>query len=524
MSLYTKEIHAHLKSHKSQNSETKEILIRKGPRRSQFLFDTMTTSLEMEHPTTDNPSQQPPGQMQQEDQVDLSPPKSGDGIRDRIDAGNGSDTGSGRGSGRDRGGSSRASPPRDDQRSTAPSEIHRGYRDGGDEEEVHGRNRVGGGRSVRSRGDRSSRWSRQGGGDKGRGVGGGDRNRDGSLAGGRNQREASSGASEGRKNRREVSERSENREDRDGGDEEEVHGSNLGGGERSVRSRGVRSSRWSRQGGGDKGRGVGGDDRNRDGSLAGGRNQREASSGASEGRKHRREVSERGENREDSGKVRESGRMERDRGGVDDFQEGSKEVDAPSPVNTAEQREGEKETYNGDDDWTEGSFMTGSYGETYMTGVDGTVYRVQETDDDYFLENSVGDIFSIGDDGEMITVKKGGGEGFPKERIPEKKIHLKRNRDTDEYRKNSGSIREAEQRSVRSMWSRTEERQQRSHARGSGVEDGGRSIASRKGAAMGSIVSRSFLLPQPNDRVAQRPSNHRTRSYREQRHQKRYDA
>ena len=53
--------------------------------------------------------------------------------------------------------------------------------------------------------------------------------------------------------------------------------------------------------------------------------------------------------------------------------------------------------------------MTGSYGDTYFTGVDGKVCRVKEADDDYFLENSVGGIFSIGDGGEMITIKKGGG-------------------------------------------------------------------------------------------------------------------
>ena len=32
--------------------------------------------------------------------------------------------------------------------------------------------------------------------------------------------------------------------------------------------------------------------------------------------------------------------------------------------------------------------MTGSYGETYLTSVDGKIYWAKEADDDYFLENS----------------------------------------------------------------------------------------------------------------------------------------
>ena len=55
--------------------------------------------------------------------------------------------------------------------------------------------------------------------------------------------------------------------------------------------------------------------------------------------------------------------------------------------------------------------MMSLYGETYLTGIYVMVYRVKEADDAYFLENSVGDIFSIGDNGEIITVKRGGG-GF----------------------------------------------------------------------------------------------------------------
>ena len=41
--------------------------------------------------------------------------------------------------------------------------------------------------------------------------------------------------------------------------------------------------------------------------------------------------------------------------------------------------------------------MMSLYGETYLTGIYVMVYRVKEADDAYFLENSVGDIFSIGD-------------------------------------------------------------------------------------------------------------------------------
>ena len=53
--------------------------------------------------------------------------------------------------------------------------------------------------------------------------------------------------------------------------------------------------------------------------------------------------------------------------------------------------------------------MAGLYGETYLGGLDEMIYWVKEADDDYFLENSVGDILLIGDDREMVTVKKGGG-------------------------------------------------------------------------------------------------------------------
>ena len=53
---------------------------------------------------------------------------------------------------------------------------------------------------------------------------------------------------------------------------------------------------------------------------------------------------------------------------------------------------------------------------------------------------------------EMITAKKGGGEGFSMENISEKKMNQERDRDTDEYQKNSGRRGEAEQRSAISMW------------------------------------------------------------------------
>ena len=43
--------------------------------------------------------------------------------------------------------------------------------------------------------------------------------------------------------------------------------------------------------------------------------------------------------------------------------------------------------------------MTGLYADTYLTRVDGTVYRVREADDEYFLKKYVGDMFYIGDDG-----------------------------------------------------------------------------------------------------------------------------
>ena len=91
--------------------------------------------------------------------------------------------------------------------------------------------------------------------------------------------------------------------------------------------------------------------------------------------------------------------MERDKGGVGDFHQGSKYFDAPSPVNIYYQREGEKETDDGKDNGWEGSLMTGQCGETYLTSVDGTVYWVKEADDDYFLDNSVGDILTIGYNG-----------------------------------------------------------------------------------------------------------------------------
>ena len=67
--------------------------------------------------------------------------------------------------------------------------------------------------------------------------------------------------------------------------------------------------------------------------------------------------------------------MDRYRGGFDDFHNGSKEFDVPSPVNIAEKRDGEKETDYGEEDWVEGSCMMGLYGETYLNGLDGTVYR-----------------------------------------------------------------------------------------------------------------------------------------------------
>ena len=89
-----------------------------------------------------------------------------------------------------------------------------------------------------------------------------------------------------------------------------------------------------------------------------------------------------------------------------------------------------------------------------MTGVDGTVYQENYVDDNYLLDNYVGNIFSIGYDGEIIIINKVGCEVFPKERITEKKIHQERNCDTDKYRHNSGSRGDAEHRSIISMLSR----------------------------------------------------------------------
>ena len=129
----------------------------------------------------------------------------------------------------------------------------------------------------------------------------------------------------------------------------------------------------------------------------------------------------------------ESGQTDQDRGSVDDFHEVSNEFDSPSPINIDEYRDGEKETDDLEYDRGEGSFITGLYGETYLTSVDGTVYQVKEAGYYYFIKNSARDIFSIGDDGEMITLNKGGGEVFQKERITEKKIYQERNRDTDKY-------------------------------------------------------------------------------------------
>ena len=39
--------------------------------------------------------------------------------------------------------------------------------------------------------------------------------------------------------------------------------------------------------------------------------------------------------------------------------------------------------------------MTGSYGDTYLTGLDGTVYWVKECDGYYLVEKSVGYILFI---------------------------------------------------------------------------------------------------------------------------------
>ena len=47
-----------------------------------------------------------------------------------------------------------------------------------------------------------------------------------------------------------------------------------------------------------------------------------------------------------------------------------------------------------------------------MIGVDKKVYRANEANDYYFLENSVVDILFIVDDREMVTVNKGGGTYF----------------------------------------------------------------------------------------------------------------
>ena len=43
--------------------------------------------------------------------------------------------------------------------------------------------------------------------------------------------------------------------------------------------------------------------------------------------------------------------------------------------------------------------MAGFYGETYLGGLDEMIYWVKEADDDYFLKNSVGCLFSIRDYG-----------------------------------------------------------------------------------------------------------------------------
>ena len=65
--------------------------------------------------------------------------------------------------------------------------------------------------------------------------------------------------------------------------------------------------------------------------------------------------------------------MEWDGGGVDDFHEGSKYFVVLSPENISEKRKGQKDTEDVEDNWGEGSLIMGLYGETYLTGVDGTV-------------------------------------------------------------------------------------------------------------------------------------------------------
>ena len=67
-----------------------------------------------------------------------------------------------------------------------------------------------------------------------------------------------------------------------------------------------------------------------------------------------------------------------------------------------------------------------------MTGLDGTVYWVKDSDDYYVFVKSVGDILSTGNNILMINVKRGG-EIFPSERITKKKIHQEMNRDIDDY-------------------------------------------------------------------------------------------
>ena len=59
--------------------------------------------------------------------------------------------------------------------------------------------------------------------------------------------------------------------------------------------------------------------------------------------------------------MKESGWMDQDRGGVYDSHQGSKDLNAPPPINITKQREGEKETDDGKDNWGEGLFLTGSY-------------------------------------------------------------------------------------------------------------------------------------------------------------------
>ena len=81
-----------------------------------------------------------------------------------------------------------------------------------------------------------------------------------------------------------------------------------------------------------------------------------------------------------------------------------------------------------------------------MTGIYIMVYQVKEADNDDFLDNYFGDIFSIGDGIKIITVKKGGGVRYFQMRIFQRRIFTKRR--TVTHKSIDRSVAENERRNI----------------------------------------------------------------------------